>query len=94
MPLLKFSDIWFGCVGCRNVDISIQNSIRFCRDTAEGWGATWQLELATGDLLLQLRPALGAEGGHAAQHLVEQDAHAPPVHRLPMALACYDLCMQ
>lgn len=32
---------------------------------------TWQLELATSDLLLQLGPALGIEGWHASQHLIK-----------------------
>lgn len=43
---------------------------------------TGQLELGGRDQLLQLLAALGAEGRHAAQHLVEQHPHAPPVNRL------------
>mmetsp|Transcript_14126 Transcript_14126/g.34839 ORF Transcript_14126/g.34839 Transcript_14126/m.34839 type:complete len:322 (+) Transcript_14126:1519-2484(+) len=49
------------------------------------------LDLALQDLLLQLVARLGAEGRHAAQHLVQQDTSAPPVHRLGVALAINDL---
>ena len=58
---------------------------------ARGRARTRQLELGGQDLALQLRAALGAEGRRAAQHLVQQDAHAPPVHRLAVPLARHDL---
>jgi hypothetical protein len=43
-----------------------------------GGALTWKLELAAQDLLLQLWPALGPEGRHPTEHLIQQDPHTPP----------------
>lgn len=56
-----------------------------------GGGLTWQLELGAHDLLLQLVAPPCAEGWHAAQHLIQQNAHTPPIHRLAMSLPCHHL---
>lgn len=43
--------------------------------------------LAVGDQLVHRVLALGPEGRHSGQHLKQQHANAPPVHRLAMAVS-------
>ena len=45
-------------------------------------GVLGELEFVAGDHAPQLGLVLLPEGRHPAQHLVQQDAHRPPVHRL------------
>lgn len=67
--------------------IYVENLWHCCEPLQQNVWPEWGGKLLTADdLTEQFLRCVSKEGGTAHQELIQDDAHRPPVHRLPVAL--------